>query len=128
MTQKHESDYAWGTSKAGLQAGLSLAPSQQGQGRKQLFGAIRNVGDERAQAPAIYELHIRTVDGESALAEGPRATAGPILEPGEMLEAFGWRITAEVCRPYSRCTVRLWCLLAPAAWLFSGDVEVDFGA
>lgn len=128
MSSTFGSDHAWGAPKVGLRAGLRLAGSPQDLAGEQLFGAIRNIGSEQARAPAICELHVRTPDGEATLAEGPRATSGQVLEPGETLEAFGWRITADVCRPHRRCSVRMWCLLAPAVWLLSGEVEVDFGA
>lgn len=124
MTDRPAEDYAWGDARADLQAGLREAPGASG--AKQFFGAIRNVGSADASSPAICELRIRAGDTEFSLAEGPRSAVGQTVRPGETVELFGWRITADICRPHLRCGVTMWCLLGPQDWLRSGEVPADF--
>lgn len=126
MTERAAEGYAWGESRADLQAGLRQEPATSPRGAKQLFGAIRNVGPVDAPGPAICELRIRAGDDQFGLAEGPRSSDHQILRPGETVELFGWRITAEICRPHLRCGVTMWCLLGQKDWLRSAEILADF--
>ncbi|MBL27102.1 MAG: hypothetical protein CMM50_06070 [Rhodospirillaceae bacterium] len=124
MTDIVAEDYAWGESRSDLQAGVRQAPGTSG--AKQFFGAIRNVGTTDASSPAICELRIRAGEDEFTLAEGPRSADGQTVLPGETVELFGWRITADICSPHLSCGVTMWCLLGPHDWLRSAEVQADF--